>query len=302
MWSARGTPVRRNGDGAGGREDASTDGVPPGFPPASMEVIYLPIERWDERRKAMDSNRGAALCAGVLFIISTAASLAGTALSAPILNDPDLLTRVGSNASLLVGGVLLLLVAAGASAGIAISLYPVLKRWGAGMALGSVVFRTLEAAMYAIGAVSLLSLLPLARQFTDAGATERASLATLGEAFLGVRDEAVVAGVLAFCVGALLYSWLLYESNLVPRWLSGWGIAALFLMFAACLLAVFNERPVTSYVILALPIGLQEMGLALWLIAKGFSSAAFGSVQPQPATAGPADEARALIQVHRAHP
>jgi Domain of unknown function (DUF4386) len=264
--------------------------------------FYLPTERWDERTKAMGSNRRTALSAGVLFIVATVASLAGTALSGAIVNDPDRLTLAATNASLLAGGALLQLVAAGASVGIAISLYSVLKQWGAGMAVGSVVFRTLEAAMYAIGAVSLLSLLPLARQFTDAGATERASLATLGKAFLGVRDEAAVAGVLAFCVGALLYSWLLYQSNLVPRWLSGWGIVALLLMFAACLLAVFNERPVTSYVILALPIGLQEMVLALWLIAKGFSSAAFGSVQPQPATAGPADEARALIQVHGAHP
>ena len=81
--------------------------------------------------------------------------------------------------------------------------------------------------MYAIGAVSLLSLLPLGRQFTGADATERASLAALGEVLLGVREAAAVAGVLAFSVGALLYSWLLYRSNLIPRWLSGWGIAAL---------------------------------------------------------------------------
>jgi hypothetical protein len=118
----------------------------------------------------MDSNRRAALSAGVLFIIATVASVVGTALSGAIVNDPDRLTRVGTNTSLLAGGALFRLVAAGASVGIAISLYPVLKQWSAGLALGSVVFRTLEAAMYAIGAVSLLSLLPLARQFTSAGA------------------------------------------------------------------------------------------------------------------------------------
>jgi hypothetical protein len=247
----------------------------------------------------VNANRRAALSAGVLFIIATAASLAGTALSGPIVNDADRLTRVGNSASLLAGGALLQLVAAGASVGIAISLYPVLKQWSAGLALGSVVFRTLEAAMYAIGAVSLLSLLPLGRQFTGAGETERASLATLGEALLGVKEAAAVAGVLAFSVGALLYSWLLYRSNLIPRWLSGWGIAALFLMMAACVLALFNQRPVTSYVILALPIGLQEMVLALRLIVKGFSSAALGSVQPQ-ATA--AWSRNTTLSVSEAHP
>jgi hypothetical protein len=51
----------------------------------------------------MDSNRRAAVSAGVLFIIATVASVAGTALSGPIVNDSDRLARVGTNASLLAG-------------------------------------------------------------------------------------------------------------------------------------------------------------------------------------------------------
>jgi|ERR1051326_827759 hypothetical protein len=241
----------------------------------------------------MDSNRKAALSAGVLFITATVASLAGTALSGPIVNDPDRLTRAATNASPLIGGMLLQFVAAGASVGIAIALYPVLKQWGAGMALGSVVFRTLEAAMYAIGAVALLSLLPLARQVASGGATERAGLPAIGEVLLGVREAAAVAGVLAFIVGALLYYWLLYRSKLIPRWLSGWGIAALLLMIAACVLALFEQRPVTSYVALVIPIGVQEMVLALWLIARGFGSVA---VQQGPPIAIRTGRASALVQ------
>src|SRR5579864_7798173 len=244
----------------------------------------------------MESNRKTALSAGVLFIIATVASIAGTAVYGPIVNDPDRLLRVGASASPLALGVLLQLLAAGASAGIAVSLYPVLKEWGVAMALGSVVFRTLESAMYAIGAVSLMGLLPLGGQFAGAAATERASLTALSEVLLGVRDAASVAGVLAFTVGALLYSWLLYQSNLVPRWLSGWGIVVLFLMMAGCLLALVNQSPVTSYVILAAPIGVQEMVLALWLIVRGFSSAALASVPMQPPVATQPGGGKASIQ------
>src|SRR5579864_9045788 len=89
---------------------------------------HIPADReMGREEKAMDANRRAALSAGVLFIIATAASVAGTALSGPIVNGPDRLTRAATNANLLASGALLQLVAAGASVGVAISLYPVLK-------------------------------------------------------------------------------------------------------------------------------------------------------------------------------
>ena len=135
----------------------------------------------------------------------------------------------------------------------------------------------------------------MGQHFADASATERTSLVAIGDALLGVRDAASVAGVLAFSVGALFYYWLLYQSNLVPRWLSGWGIAALFPMIAACLFAVLEQRPVTSYVILALPIALQEVVFALWLIAKGFSSTG-RAVAQLPRAAMQPDGARAAVQ------
>jgi hypothetical protein len=174
-------------------------------------------------------------------------------------------------------GVLFRLVAAFASGGIAIAMYPVLKGSNAGLALGSVVFRGVEAVFYMVGVVSLLSLLTLSQQFTIAGAADRTSLQTIGISLVNVRDHAALVAVFAFCLGAFMYYYLFFQSRLIPRWLSGFGIVAIMLMMAACVLALFSGNRITSYIPLAFPIFLQEMVLAVWLIVKGFNPSAIVS-------------------------
>jgi uncharacterized membrane protein len=217
--------------------------------------------------------------AGVLFIAATAASLVGSAVE-PVLTRTDYLTRISQNANSVSAGGLLELIAAGTSVAIAIALFPVLKRWNASMALGSVVFRTIEAVMYTVGAVSLLTLLTVGQLFARAATADRASVQAIGDALVGVRQESVLAGVFAFAVGALMYYAIFYRSQLIPRWLSGWGIVGVILMLAACLSALFTRNPVTSYMILILPIAVQEMVLAVWLIAKGFNPSALQPAEP----------------------
>ena len=233
----------------------------------------------------MDSNRKTAVAAGVLFIIATVTDVVGTQLSQPILGSPDYLTRISAQSNLVAIGALLELAAAGACAGIAISLFPVLKEWNVSLALGSVVFRTMEAIMYMVGIVSLLSLQALSRQFTESGAADPSLLRISGELLLNVREQVIVPAVLCFSLGALMYYLLFYQSQLIPRWLSGWGIVAIILTMVACFLAWFSHGPLTTYLVALLPIALQEMVLALWLIARGFSSSrAFNSTGLQPTT------------------
>jgi len=220
----------------------------------------------------MDSNRKTAIAAGLLFIAATAASLLGTAIE-PVLTAAGYLTRISENATRVSGGGLLELIAAGTSASIAISLYPVLKRWSATLALGAVVFRAIEATMYAVGAMSMLSLLKVGQQFTQVAGADRAWLQAIGDSLVGVKQDAILAGVFAFAVGALMYYYVFFQSRLLPRWLSGWGIAGVLLMLVACLSALFSRNPVTSYTILILPIAVQEIVMAVWLIARGFSTA-----------------------------
>jgi hypothetical protein len=222
----------------------------------------------------MDSNRRTARTAGILFIAATAASLLGTALEHPVLTGTDSLTRIAEHVPRVAAGGLFEFIAAGTSAGIAIALYPVLKRWSGPLALGAVIFRAVEATMYTVGTVSMLSLLMVSERFTGAARADHAWFQAIGNALLALREEAILAGVFAFAVGGLMYYSVFYRSRLVPRWLSGWGIAAESLTLVACLLALFTRTPVTSYTMLVLPIAVQEMVLAVWLIVRGFRSAA----------------------------
>jgi len=225
------------------------------------------------------STRRIAITAGVLFILATAASLTAATVT-PALTGSDYLTGVATHPHQLAAAGMLYLVAAGTSVGIAIALYPVLKGFSAAFALGAVVFRAIEAVFYTAGVVSLLSLQGVSQGLRTAPPTDRAAYQVLGDSLVAAREHAAVAAVFAFSVGAGLSYVVFYRSRLVPRWLSGWGLAGVFSILVACVLALVNNSPVTGYVVLAAPIGVQELVFAGWLLVKGFSPPA----RSEPAT------------------
>jgi hypothetical protein len=66
----------------------------------------------------------------------------------------------------------------------------------------------------------------------------------------------------------------LFSLKLVPRWLSGWGFIGAILVFALLPLEFFS---INLTEILDLPIAVQEMVFAVWLIVKGFNPSAIAS-------------------------
>jgi hypothetical protein len=229
----------------------------------------------------MNTDRKIAIIAGVLFIIATTASLVGSSFTGSILDAPDYLSTISANGNRFMVGALLSFLAAASSSGIAISLYPVLKKHNEGLALGAVGFRLMEGIFYIVGAMCMLSLFTVSRQFVNAGGQDTVIFQTIGDLLLTMRDLAgFVFGVLAFCLGGLMYYLVFYQSKLIPRWLSGWGIIGLVLLVTAVLLTLFKGESfslVDNLVFLALPIALQEMVLAVWLIVKGFNPSAIAA-------------------------
>ena len=134
------------------------------------------------------------------------------------------------------------------------------------------IFRAIEATLYATAVVALLSILPLGQELATGQADDQGSIRAIADSLLSARDHSNLAAIFAFNLGALMYYALFYRSQLVPRWLSGWGIAGVLLMISACLMALFSDSPITGYTLLVLPIAVQELVLAVWLLVKGFRS------------------------------
>ena len=228
----------------------------------------------------MNTNRKTAITVGVLFIVATVLNVLGKNIYQPILDAPDYLINISANENEVIIGGLLVLFSAFASASIAIWLYPILKKHHEALALGSVGFRVMEGMLYIVGVVGLLSLLTLSQEYVKAGASNASLYQVSGTVLLAIKTWAGQLGVIAFTLGAMMYYYVFYQSKLIPRWLSVWGFIGASLSLAAALLTIFGLLVPfsTVFILLQLPIGLQEMVLAVWLIVKGFNPSAVASL------------------------
>jgi hypothetical protein len=223
----------------------------------------------------MNSYKKTAIIVGVLFITATVASSLGFAILDPILNAQDILVNVSANTTQVIIGVLLLLIDSVAVVGIAVMMFPILKKHNEALALGYVGFRVIEAAIIIVASIILLSLLTLSQEYVQAAAPDASDFQSLGTLLLSVWDWALLLGIMiVFSLTALILNYLLYQSELVPRWLSGWGLIGATLLLAAGLLEIFD---INLTDIINLPIALQEMVFAVWLIVKGFNPSTIAS-------------------------
>ncbi|MBT9438923.1 MAG: DUF4386 family protein, partial [Desulfobacterales bacterium] len=84
---------------------------------------------------------------------------------------------------------------------------------------------------------------------------------------------------IVFSLTVLILNYLLYQSRIIPRFISVWGLIGAPLILAAGLLGMFGlVSPFSTIsILLSFPIALQEMVFAVWLIVKGFTPSAIDS-------------------------
>lgn len=236
--------------------------------------------------KAMSSYRKIASIAGVLLLIEAVTAFVSNGLTAPALAAPDYLTSVSAHGTQILIGALVAVIEAIASASIAMALYPVLRKYHEGLALGAVGFGLMKGMFSLVKVIGLLSLVLLSQHFVQAGAPSTSAFPIVGMLTLAITNWAhSVFGDIALGVGALMYYAVLYHTRLVPRMLAFGGLTGGVQVLVAAVLVMFGFNPLSFLIISSIvPLFLQGMGLGGWLIVKGFNPAATAPQSANPAT------------------
>lgn len=197
----------------------------------------------------MKSTKRIAVIVGLLFLVSTLTFMIGSNQIRSFLID------VSQNKSPLFLGVILEIICGVAVVGIGVLMFPILKLFKKRLALGYVIFRIIECTIIIVGGIYLLSLLEFMWKY-----------------------EMIIFVFTA--LGGLIFSYLLYLSKLIPRYLSGLGIIGYAMLFLGVVLDMFSIFNINdgAGMLLYLPGGLFELFLPIWLFIKGFNSSAIASV------------------------
>lgn len=216
----------------------------------------------------MNSYRKDAIIAGALFLTAMAASILGGGLIESILTAPDFISNISANLSTIYIGVFLEFINAFAVVGIAVTLFPILKKHNDSLALGYVGFRLIESVFCIVSALIPLTLIFLSKEYLKTELTDVNNMKTLSLLFIYIRtDLAEIVIPIAFSLGAFLLYHILYHSKLIPRFISVWGLIGVILI----LLLVFLKVSMILNIIFVLPIILNEIFLGIYLIVKGFN-------------------------------
>jgi hypothetical protein len=153
---------------------------------------------------------------------------------------------------------------------LALALYALLKPVNGTLALLGSFWRVANAVLLGVGVAASLVALDLYSNpyyMSLLSAEQSHALALL---FFDVHARLSLFGLLFFCFGAAVHSWLLYESGYIPRILSGLYLFASIEMLFCCF--IFILLPRTRAVLdpaFLIPDVPAELLTALWLTIKG---------------------------------
>lgn len=217
-------------------------------------------------------NKSNAKITGWLFIVAAVSSIIGLKLYDPILSDNNFIVSANNHYNQIIFGAINELILVVSATGTGIMLYPLLKRYNESMGIGYLSFRMLEAVFIIIGLLSILTVLSISESYVDGAITDKANAQNLGLSFISLHKWTFMLGPnFMLSINTFIYSFVFYKTKIIPSNLARLGLLASFLIMTAAILELFGviQQISTWGILLALPIALYEMTLAIYLITKG---------------------------------
>jgi hypothetical protein len=237
----------------------------------------------------MNTHRKTAAIVGILFIIGTVSGILSGVVTAPIRAGSTFPLNVSASETQWIVGTLFVMLMGLSLAMMPVMLYPIFRKHNEVLALGAVLFRgAIEAISYAVIVISMLLLVTLSELYGKSGAADASTLQALGSVLVASSNWTEMWGAVVFNVGAVMVYTLFFQTRFVPRWLSSWGFIGGALSVVANLASMFGPLHTAPDIgsgigLLMIPIAIQEMFFAVWLIVKGFNSSAVASLSAKTA-------------------
>ncbi len=239
-----------------------------GMPLVSVNQVYS-IKGENIMDTKVNTYRTTAKVVGALYILGFVVGIAGS-----VLSTPGLLETVSAKSMMIAIGALLWVLASAGDAAHGVMMFPILKQNNERVALGYLSARLVEAAVIAVSALFILLQIPLGAEFLKASASEIPYLQSLSALFIQSQAYTYQIGMVALGMAGLTLCYGFSRAKLVPQFFVIWGFIGYVSFLLGSMLEVlgFNLQLLHT-----LPGGLWEMSIGVWLIVKGFNSAAFVS-------------------------
>ena len=204
---------------------------------------------------------------GVIYLAGMVLGITGDRLIHSVLDTPEHLSTLAANSMLLSVGVVLWLVTVVGDAAHGILMYPVLQRHSVRAAVGYLGARIMDATFIAVMTLMILVHIPIGAEFVKAG-SDASYFQALSAVLTQGQLYAYEIAMITLGVAGLILCSVFYRTLLIPRPLAIWGLVGYAILLGGSVLQILGFQLNSLN---AIPGGLWEMFIGVWLIVKGFN-------------------------------
>ncbi|HKJ28272.1 MAG TPA: DUF4386 domain-containing protein [Anaerolineales bacterium] len=205
---------------------------------------------------------------GLAFIVQFVTSFGnGVFIGNTLFVDGDIVAtmqNIGQNLGLMRANIFIDLLTSLGVIFLGGMLYLALRRQDERLALSGLAFYILEGALLAASRGDAFKLLQISQEYLAEASSTLEALARLS--FESMNFVGSLLHMVAFSAGAVVFYSLLVNSQLVPRWLSLWGLISLLPLAVGSVSSIFGlELPFVLFV----PYVPFELFIGVWLLVRG---------------------------------